>query len=100
MTEFIKKKTKLWLRAVVAAIISGASNNILASAGLGAAGWVGIKVEPLTVDQMGALMFAGAVVGVAAFLVKSPLPPCNGHTEFFKKDSADIPSDPPQYPRK
>lgn len=99
MTGFIRKPTKLWLRALFASVISGGANNILASAGIGLAGAAGIKVEPLSLGQIGALLFSGACVGLAAYLVKSPMPPTNG-TDFFRKESADIPTDPPQYPRK
>lgn len=95
MTGFIRKTTKLWFRALAAAIISGGANNILASAGIGLASAAGVKVEPLSLDQMGALMFSGACVGLASYLTKSPLPPANG-TDFFEKPR----DDPPFYPRK
>lgn len=73
-------KTKLWIRGVVAACISGASGGILT--GLAS---IGIAPDHFNLQEPGLLIKVGiaaasvnAIVGVAGYLQKSPLPPENG----------------------
>jgi hypothetical protein len=71
------KRIEIWLRGIVAAAISGGSGGILT--GLAA---VGIDPQHFNLQAgMGATMHIGAaaavinsVIGVAAYLQKSPLP--------------------------
>jgi len=79
-----------WAKAIVAAAISGAASSFLASVGVGSANAVGLNVQQFTKQQLLATTCSGALVGMAAYLVKSPVPPGpSGDTDFVNKP-ADI----------
>jgi hypothetical protein len=64
-----------WLRGVVAAFISGASTSFLSALGVSGAQAVGITMPSLTFGQMGVIALVGGLVGLAAYLKQSPIPP-------------------------
>lgn len=65
----MKAATKIWLRELVAAAISGAATGIAA-----------VGIDPSTfnfgdgLSALGKMMFAGMVVGIMNSLKQSPLP--------------------------
>ena len=69
------KKTNLWLRGLVAAIVTGASTSALSALGIAGADAAGASVGQLNVKQIGVLTVTGALVGLAAYLKQSPVPP-------------------------
>jgi hypothetical protein len=71
MTE----KTVLWLKALVAANVTGACSALLSALGITGAQTVGVQVTQLDPKQLLAIVIAGAVVGGAAYLKQSPVPP-------------------------
>lgn len=58
-----------WLKGLIAAVITGVSGAVLTAVGDAATG------TPLEWKKIGAVALVAAVVGVAAYLKQSPLPP-------------------------
>lgn len=81
----IPRKTEQWGKALIAAVVSGFSNSILAALGIGAANSVGVKIEPLHWTQILDIGFTGAFIGMLMYLKQSPVPPDNENTDFIQK---------------
>lgn len=68
------KNARLWLRGLVAAFITGASTAGLSALGVTAADAAGADVGQLNLKQLGIVTLSGGIVGVFAYLQRSPLP--------------------------
>lgn len=64
-----------WLKMLVAAIVTGASNAGLAALGVSGANIVGANIPPLDWKQLGVMCLSGGVVGLLAYLKQAPVPP-------------------------
>lgn len=64
-----------WLRGLVAAFLSGASTALLSAIGVSGAQELGVNIPRLTFKQMGVIALVGGLVGLAAYLKQSPIPP-------------------------
>lgn len=71
----MENKTRVWLHNVLAAVIAGGANAVLAMVGIAGADAVGAHVPELDFKQCAVVFVSGAVVGLAAYLKQSPLPP-------------------------
>lgn len=82
----IPRKVEQWIKALIAAIVSGFSNSILAALGIGAANAVGANVEPLHWKQVLDIGLTGAFIGAIMYLKQAPVPPdSTGNTEIIQK---------------
>ena len=68
------EQVKLWLRGIIAAFITGASTAGLSALGVTAADAAGAEVGALNLKQLGIICLSGGIVGVFAYLQRSPLP--------------------------
>lgn len=68
-------KTHHWIKALVAAFVTGCASSLLATLGISGAEAVGINVAQLNLKQLVIMTVAGGVVGTAAYLKQSPVPP-------------------------
>lgn len=71
----------VWLQALVAAFIGGASNAVLNYLGLATAKGIGLDVPTLNWKALGMLALIGGMIALAAFLKTSPLPGSTTVTE-------------------
>ncbi len=78
----LPKKTDQWIKALIASVVSGFSNSILAAMGIGAANALGVKVEILNWKQMLDIGISGAFIGMLLYLKQSPVPPDSGDTNL------------------
>lgn len=84
----MKLKTEQWLRALLAAIITGAATSGSAIIGIGTANAVGMSIAKLDLKQVGVVCLSGGVMGMLAYLKQSPVPPeSTGNTDFIKKQA-------------
>ena len=67
--------TQKWLKALVAAIVTGASSSGLAALGIATANGLGATVPQLDWKQLGIMLLSGGLVGALAYLKQSPVPP-------------------------
>ncbi len=74
MSERVKK----WGKSLLAAVITGSSGAFLSALGITGADLIGIKVAQLDFKQLGVITICGGVVGLAAYLKQSPVPPDEG----------------------
>lgn len=79
--------TEIWIKSLLAAMISGSANSFLSGIGIGAGNAMGITHMPnLTFPQMGEIAIVGGLVGAAMYLAKSPVPPSpTGNTQIFTR---------------
>ena len=70
-------RVKAWAKALLAAFITGAAGSLLSALGISGAQAVGINVMQLNLKQLGIMTLAGGIVGAAAYLKQSPVPPDN-----------------------
>jgi hypothetical protein len=68
-------KKQLWLRALVASIITGASTSGLAALGTSVADAAGAGVGQLNIKQLCVMALSGGIIGLLAYLKQSPVPP-------------------------
>ena len=71
----MRTRTELWLKGLVAAVVSGFANSFLSALGITGAQIVGIKVAQLDLDQLVTTTIVGGLVGLAFYLKQSPVPP-------------------------
>ena len=71
----MKTKTKLWLRALAASVVTGASSSGLAALGVSVADAAGANVGQLNIKQLCVMAVTGGIVGLLAYLKQSPVPP-------------------------
>jgi hypothetical protein len=71
----MKVTTEQWVKSLVAAFVTGAASSLLSSLGISGAQVVGINITQLNLKQLGVITLAGGVVGAAAYLKQSPVPP-------------------------
>lgn len=64
-----------WAKALVAAIITGASSSGLSALGVTVADAAGFNVGQLNLKQLGVMTLFGGLVGALAYLKQSPVPP-------------------------
>jgi hypothetical protein len=84
----MRVKTEQWLRALAAAVITGAASSGSAFVGIAVAAAVGVNVQRLDLKQLGVMCLTGGLVGMFAYLKQSPVPPeSTGDTEMTKKDT-------------
>lgn len=69
--------SRLWLRNLVASVITGGSTTALSALGIAGAQAIGVNVPALDFKQIGILFGSGAAVGLLAYLKQSPIPPEN-----------------------
>jgi len=82
----MKVKTEQWLKALVAAVVSGCSNSFLSAVGISGAQMVGVKIDSLSPKQLIVTTIMGGAIGMFAYLKQSPVPPdSTGNTEQFTK---------------
>lgn len=86
-------KTQIWLRSLIAAVVTGASSSGLAGVGIAGANALGVNVSKLDLKQLGAMCVAGGLVGMLSYLKQSPVPPVStGETEIVPKPPTQNPS--------
>lgn len=68
-------KFNSWSKALLAASITGAAGSLLSALGISGAQAVGVAVMQLNLRQLVIMTVAGGVVGAAAYLKQSPVPP-------------------------
>lgn len=71
----MKTKTRLWFRALVASVVTGASSSGLAALGVSVADAAGANVGQLNIKQLCVMAVTGGIVGLFAYLKQSPVPP-------------------------
>lgn len=71
----MKTKTRLWIRALVASVVTGASSSGLAALGVSVADAAGANVGQLNIKQLCVMAVTGGIVGLLAYLKQSPVPP-------------------------
>ena len=71
----MRTKAKTWLRGLTAAFIAGFSTSFLTALGVSGAEAVGVQIEKLSLGQLTVVTFFGGLIGMAAYLKQSPLPP-------------------------
>lgn len=82
----MKQKTTQWLKALVAAVITGFANSFLSAVGVAGAQMVGVQVDNLSPKQLIVTTLMGGLIGMFAYLKQSPVPPdSSGNTETFTK---------------
>lgn len=81
----MNEKTKKWLKALVAAIVTGISSSGLSALGVIATNAAGVQIQTLDLKQLGIMCLSGGVVGALAYLKQSPVPPDSGDTAFTSK---------------
>ena len=64
-----------WLHGLCSAVITGLATTFLSVLGVVGSDMVGVKVDQLNLKQLCILTIAGGLVGMAAYLKQSPLPP-------------------------
>lgn len=64
-----------WSKALLAAFITGSAGALLASLGITGAQVVGVNVSQLNLKQLLIMTATGGIVGAAAYLKQSPVPP-------------------------
>ena len=64
-----------WTKALLAAIITGSANSFLSALGISGANAVGIQIAQLDGRQLLSITVIGGLVGMAAYLKQSPVPP-------------------------
>lgn len=80
----MKVKTMQWLKAMVAAIVTGLANSFLSAVGVAGAQMVGVQVDNLSPKQLIVTTLMGGLIGMFAYLKQSPVPPdSTGNTEIF-----------------
>src|SRR5271157_2318670 len=73
--SMIPQTTEHWIKALVAAAVTGASNAGLSVLGISGAQAVGIQINQLNGRQVLAAILSGGIVGALAYLKQSPVPP-------------------------
>lgn len=68
------KNIRLWARGLLAAFITGGATAGLSALGVTAADAAGAAVGALNLRQLGIITLSGGIVGVLAYLQRSPLP--------------------------
>lgn len=68
-------KTKIWMRGLIAAVVTGVSSSVLSGLGIAGAEAVGLEVVKLDFKQLGVIALSGGLVGLFAYLKQSPVPP-------------------------
>lgn len=66
---------KKWFHGLGSAVITGFATSLLAGLSLEGAQATGVNVASLAPGQLLSVALAGGVVGMAAYLKQSPLPP-------------------------
>jgi hypothetical protein len=86
-------KTKIWFKALIAAIVTGGSSSGLSALGIATASGLGVNVPKIDVKQFLIMLGSGALIGALAYLKQSPVPPAStGNTEIVeKKDVVGLP---------
>ena len=82
----MKLKTEQWIKALIAAIVTGAASTGLSALGIATASGMGVDIPHLDWKQLGVMLVSGGLVGMLAFLKQSPVPPeSTGDTGFTTK---------------
>lgn len=71
----MKLKTSQWLKALVAAVVTGSSSSGLSALGISVADSAGLNIGQLNLKQLGVMLVTGGLVGALAYLKQSPVPP-------------------------
>lgn len=69
------KNVRMWIRGLIAALITSSATAVLSVLGVNVAEAAGATVSKLNLDQLLIVTISGGIVGVAAYLQRSPLPP-------------------------
>ena len=79
-------KTKIWFKALVAAIVTGVSQSALSGLSIATANGVGVDIPKLDWKQLSIMTVTGGLVGMFSYLAKSPVPASStGNTEIINK---------------
>jgi hypothetical protein len=73
----MQTKKQIWLRGLVAAVVTGISSSVLSALGIAGAEAVGVQVTALDAKQLSGVAVAGGLVGLFAYLKQSPVPPAD-----------------------
>jgi hypothetical protein len=87
----MRHKTKIWIRSLVAAVVTGASSTVLSALGVAAANGLGVSVPRLDLKQLGIMLLSGGMIGLLAYLKQSPMPPHPGDTDIVNKQDVNGP---------
>jgi hypothetical protein len=71
----MKTTTTKWLHGLISAVITGLATSFLSALGITGANTVGVSIPSLSWRQLAVLTIIGGVVGAAAYLKQSPIPP-------------------------
>jgi hypothetical protein len=71
----MKPASEKWLKALLAALVTGSANSFMSALGISVGQAVGIHVTQLDLHQLGYVTLFGGIVGAAAYLKQSPVPP-------------------------
>jgi hypothetical protein len=72
------RPTAHWLKALAAAFITGAAGSLLSALGISGAQAMGLTIHQLDLQQLCFVTLFGGIVGAAAYLKQSPVPPDEG----------------------
>jgi len=69
------QKTHIWLKSLGAAAVTGCASSFLSALGIKGAEVIGVQVSQLDPRQLIVITAMGGLIGVAAYLKQSPVPP-------------------------
>ncbi len=85
----MKLKTEQWLKALIAAIVTGAASTGLSALGIATASGLGVNIPKLDFKQLGVMLISGGIIGALAYLKQSPVPPDDTVTITESRQSSD-----------
>ena len=71
----MKPSVEKWFLGLCSGVVTGSATSFLSALGITGANSVGITIPQLSLRQIGVLTLIGGLVGAAAYLKQSPLPP-------------------------
>ena len=77
---------KVWATICIGMAVQGGAVSVVATFGLAAAHLVDTTIKPLELNQVWGVFLGGAVVKIATYLQKQPMPTWTGDTEVTEKD--------------
>lgn len=79
-----RRKWGVWFSGIGNGFISGGATAVCAALGISTANMFGASIPPLTLGQLGQVIFWGSISGGAMYLKQSPWPREEDATKHFK----------------